>query len=138
MGVLRKMVFVFAVVLITTVLWVGSSIYLSYTQTELRGELLGSENIYEFLTKGMLDEVKIMVEDDESLPLDELSVDLLEPIEPYFSKMAFEKIVEKIDTELIVPPVEFHQLQNEAVMRGVEVEVETETETEEVEQDEEF
>ncbi len=128
MGVLRKMLLVLVVILITSVLWVGSSIYLSYTQTELRGELLGSENIYEFLSKGMLDEVKITVEDDKRLLVGELSVDLLEPIDPYFSKMAFEKIVEKIETELIVPPVEFHQLQNEAIMKSVETEETEETE----------
>ncbi len=132
MGVLRKMVLILAVALLTTVLWVGSSIYLSYTQTELRGELLGSKNIYEFLTKGMLDEVKITVEEDEKLPVDELSVDLLEPIEPYFSKIAFEKVVERIETKLIVPPVEFHQLQNEAVMRGVETEETEQQEDEEL------
>ena len=121
MGVLRKMVLLFMVILITSVLWVGMSIYLSYTETQLRGEILGSENVYEFLSKGMLDEVKITIEDDESLPADGLSIDLLEPIEPYFPKTAFEKIMEKVE-ELIVSPAEFHQLQNEAVMRRIETE----------------
>ena len=121
MGVLRKMVLLFLVILITSVLWVGMSIYLSYTETQLRGEILGSENVYEFLSKGMLDEVKITIEDDESLPADGLSIDLLEPIEPYFPKTAFEKIMEKVE-ELIVSPAEFHQLQNEAVMRRIETE----------------
>lgn len=122
MGVLRKIVFALGVMLVSVVLWVGTSLYLSYTTTELRGELLGSENIYEFLSKGMLDEVKISVQEDDSLPVDGLSVDLLEPIDPYFSKIAFEKIIEKINAELIVPPAEFHQLQNEAVMRDFGIE----------------
>lgn len=126
MGVLRKTVFALGVMLVSVVLWVGINLYLSYTTTELRGELLGSENIYEFLSKGMLDEVKITVQEDESLPVDGLSVDLLEPIDPYFSKIAFEKIVEKIDTELIVSPLEFHQLQSDAVTRSLEEDVELE------------
>lgn len=120
MGVLRKMVFVLFVVLITSVLWVGTTIYLGYTSTELRGELLGSENVYEFLSKGMLDEVQVHVEDDESMPVEGLTVNLLEPIDPYFSLVAFEKIMEKVGTELIVPPSEFHELQNEAVMKETE------------------
>ena len=120
MGVLRKMVLVLMVILISTVLWVGMVIYLNYNTVELRGELLGSENIYEFLSKGMLDEVKVSVEDDESLPVDDLPVDFLKPIEPYFSKTGFEKVVEKINRNLIILPDEFHQLQNEAVMKEVE------------------
>ncbi len=121
MNLLRKTVWALGVMLVSAVLWVGVNIYLSYTTTELRGELLGSENIYEFLSKGMLDEVKVTIEEDETFPVEGLSADLLEPIEPYFSKIAFEKIIEKIDEELIVSPEEFHQLQNEAVMRNVEI-----------------
>jgi hypothetical protein len=122
MRILRKMIFVLAVILITSVIWVGTNVYLSYNSTELRGELLGSENIYDFLGKGMLEEVKITLEEEESVAIEGLTVDLLEPIEPYFSRIAFEKIVEKIETEFIVPPLEFHNLQNDAVMRSFEVE----------------
>jgi hypothetical protein len=122
MKILRKMIIVLVVILITSVIWVGTNIYLSYNSAELRGELLGSENIYEFLSKGMLDEVKITVSEKEDLEIEGFTVDLLEPIEPYFSKIAFEKIVEKIEKDLIVSPLEFHNLQNDAVMRSFEIE----------------
>jgi hypothetical protein len=122
MKILRKMIIVLVVILITSVIWFGTNIYLSYNSAELRGELLGSENIYEFLSKGMLDEVKITVSEKEDLEIEGFTVDLLEPIEPYFSKIAFEKIVEKIEKDLIVSPLEFHNLQNDAVMRSFEIE----------------
>ncbi len=128
MGVLRRLLLVLGVMLITSILWVGLNLYLSYTSTELKGELLGSENVYEFLSEGMLDEVKVTIEEAKDTHVEGLTVDLLEPIEPYFSKIAFEKIIEKIDKELIVPPSEFHKLRNEAVMRGVEIEEKEEEE----------
>ncbi len=122
MGVLRKMIFVLGVMLISSVLWLGTIIYLNYSSIELRGEILGSENVYQFLSRGMLDEVKVTVEDDESMPVEGLTVDILEPIHSSFSTQALEKIMEKIEDELIVHPDEFHELQNEAVMQTEEEE----------------
>ncbi len=121
MNVLKKMILVFAVILISAVLWVGTEIYLGFTSTQLRGELLGSETVYQFLSKGMLDEVTVSVIDEENMPVDGVAVDILEPIDPHFSMIGFEKVVEKIKENLIVSPEEFHKLQAEAVMRGVEI-----------------
>ncbi len=117
MGVLRKMVFVLGVLLVSSILWVGSIMYLNYSSTELRGEILGSENVYQFLSRGMLDEVQVTLEDDEKMPVEGLTVDLLEPIHSSFSTQTLEKIMEKVEDELIIHPDEFHELQNEAVMQ---------------------
>lgn len=115
---MKKMIYVLVVALISSILWVGSVIYISYTSVELRTEVLGSENIYQFLSRGMLDEVKLTVQEDSKSK--EVAFDVLEPIEPYFSKVGFEKVVEKIKENLIVAPEEFHRLQNDAVIREVE------------------
>lgn len=115
---MKKMIYVLVVALVSSVLWVGSVIYVNYTSIELRGEILGSENIYQFLSRGMLDEVKLTIQEDSKSK--EVAFDILEPIEPYFSKVGFEKVVEKIKENLIVAPEEFHQLQNDAVIREVE------------------
>jgi hypothetical protein len=117
MGVFRKMVYVLIILLVSTLLWVGASIYINYNSVELKADLLGSENIYQFLSKGMLDEVNIVIEDTDGLPVQDSAPDLLDPIEPYFNKIGFEKVLEKIEEKLIVPPSEFHDLRNDAVMK---------------------
>lgn len=124
MGVLRKLILVLGVMLISSILWLGTTLYLNYSSTELRGEILGSENVYQFLSRGMLDEVQVTLEDDETMPVEGLTMDILEPIHPTFSTNAFEKIMEKVEDELIVHPDEFHELQNEAVMKSDQEELE--------------
>ncbi len=117
MGVFRKMTFVLIILLVSVILWVGASMYINYNSVDLKAEILGSENIYQFLSKGMLEEVEITVEDSQGLPVEDAAPDLLAPIEPYFNKAGFEKVIEKIEENLIVPPSEFHELQNDAVMK---------------------
>ncbi len=117
MGVLRKMVYVLVVVLISSILWVGTSIYLNYSTVSLKGELMRSKSIYEFLSKGMLEEVQITIEDEAGMPVEDIAPDFLEPIEPFFSRVGFDKVVERVKENLIVPPSEYHKLQNDAVMR---------------------
>ena len=117
---LRNFKIVLIVVLISTVLWVGLVIFLNLASSELRTELLRSENVYQFLSKGMLDEVKITVEEEDLEVEGAASVDLLEPIEPFFTMTGYESILEKIKVELLVPPKEFHDLQSDAVMREVD------------------
>ena len=46
---LRNFKIVLIVVLISTVLWVGLVIFLNLASSELRTELLRSENVYQFL-----------------------------------------------------------------------------------------
>jgi hypothetical protein len=115
MGVFKSAVPVLIVVFASVVLWVASVIYLSYSSVELRGELLGSENVYKFLSTGMLDEVKITAHKEDHLP-EGVSVDLLEKIDPYFTKVGLEDVLGKTKENLRVAPEEFHKLKNDAVI----------------------
>ncbi len=120
MASLKNFKIVLIVILVSTTLWVGLVMFLNLTKSELKTELLRSENVYQFLSKGMLDEVKITVEEEDMGVEGSSSVDLLEPIEPFFSMVGYERIIKKIKDDLLVAPEEFHKLQSDAVIKETE------------------
>ncbi len=96
MGILKRLIIVLVIALVLIFTWVGLIVYVNFSSVELKSEFLG----------GMRVDVDVESE----------SVNLAQPINPYFNKSGFEKIVEKVEEELVVKPAEFHELQNKAVI----------------------
>lgn len=99
--------------LFVVVLWVGVSVYLTYTEVPIKGELLGFE----------IDFIATRVDEDLGLEEDtRVVIDFTHPIEPSFETEGLENVAERIEEELIVEPQVFHDLQSDAVLEEEDIE----------------